>query len=523
MRSLRRPASPYETFVDGVRPFMGKRLTELGGLALFTAAVAMTVALATWSIEDPSLNHATEHAARNVLGQAGRWCPTSPCRSSASVPGLRPAAGPVGRAADARARPARRRGADRALDRRLLCGERRGERPAADRPLAPADRLGGVAGDACSPSSADARRRLLRPQAAGGLRLRGDRHRQPDRRLPLPAARRGAGRAYPTRRIPVGPATTGRAITTEPGLGLVGVGALAQGLMRARASVAGKVETWRSGRGEEFDGASRRWRPAAPSPMRTCPGRTTSPMRPAARPGAGSRPSRTAPRARRSAPRPCCTTRTRTRVKRRSRWPPPRRLPPRRRGCRLRPPHRLRPAGRRRRPRASRRITSTRPSTLLAEPRGPSQANLVSADSLEQNATLLEATLGDFGVRGDILAVRPGPVVTLYELEPAPGTKSSRVIALADDIARSMSAVSAASPSSPAGTRSASNCRMPAGRWSFCASSSRPRTSWIPSTSSPCASARTSAASRSSPTSPGCLTCWSPAPPDPASRSPSTP
>ncbi|MFD0937614.1 DNA translocase FtsK, partial [Methylobacterium trifolii] len=80
---------------------------------------------------------------------------------------------------------------------------------------------------------------------------------------------------------------------------------------------------------------------------------------------------------------------------------------------------------------------------LLAEPRGPSQASLVSADALEQNATLLEATLSDFGVRGDILAVRPGPVVTLYELEPAPGTKSSRVIALADDIARSMSAVSA--------------------------------------------------------------------------------
>ncbi|MCJ2121893.1 DNA translocase FtsK, partial [Methylobacterium sp. J-077] len=62
---------------------------------------------------------------------------------------------------------------------------------------------------------------------------------------------------------------------------------------------------------------------------------------------------------------------------------------------------------------------------LLAEPRGPSQASLVSADALEQNATLLEATLGDFGVRGDILAVRPGPVVTLYELEPAPGTKVS--------------------------------------------------------------------------------------------------
>ena len=56
---------------------------------------------------------------------------------------------------------------------------------------------------------------------------------------------------------------------------------------------------------------------------------------------------------------------------------------------------------------------------------------------------MLEGVLEDFGVRGQIVNVRPGPVVTLYELEPAPGIKSSRVIGLADDIARSMSAVSA--------------------------------------------------------------------------------
>ncbi|MCZ6638271.1 MAG: DNA translocase FtsK 4TM domain-containing protein, partial [Alphaproteobacteria bacterium] len=65
-----------------------------------------------------------------------------------------------------------------------------------------------------------------------------------------------------------------------------------------------------------------------------------------------------------------------------------------------------------------------------------------SKESLEANAKLLMGVLQDFGVHGDILKVRPGPVVTLYELEPAPGIKSSRVIGLADDIARSMSAVS---------------------------------------------------------------------------------
>jgi S-DNA-T family DNA segregation ATPase FtsK/SpoIIIE len=65
-----------------------------------------------------------------------------------------------------------------------------------------------------------------------------------------------------------------------------------------------------------------------------------------------------------------------------------------------------------------------------------------SKEALEANAKLLMGVLEDFGVQGDILKVRPGPVVTLYELEPAPGIKSSRVIGLADDIARSMSAVS---------------------------------------------------------------------------------
>ncbi len=66
-----------------------------------------------------------------------------------------------------------------------------------------------------------------------------------------------------------------------------------------------------------------------------------------------------------------------------------------------------------------------------------------SEDSLEQNARLLEGVLEDFSVKGDVISVHPGPVVTLYEFEPAPGIKSSRVIGLADDIARSMSAVSA--------------------------------------------------------------------------------
>jgi len=83
------------------------------------------------------------------------------------------------------------------------------------------------------------------------------------------------------------------------------------------------------------------------------------------------------------------------------------------------------------------------PLSLLTEPPAEATAPAYSDDALEENARLLEAVLGDFGVRGRIVAVRPGPVVTLYELEPAAGVKSSRVVSLSDDIARSMSAVAA--------------------------------------------------------------------------------
>ena len=79
---------------------------------------------------------------------------------------------------------------------------------------------------------------------------------------------------------------------------------------------------------------------------------------------------------------------------------------------------------------------------LLAAPRA-SERTTLSRDIIDGNAAALESVLQDFGVRGEIINAHPGPVVTLYELEPAPGIKSSRVIGLADDIARSMSAVSA--------------------------------------------------------------------------------
>ena len=82
------------------------------------------------------------------------------------------------------------------------------------------------------------------------------------------------------------------------------------------------------------------------------------------------------------------------------------------------------------------------PLSLLAAP-STVQRHQLSVESLEENARMLESVLDDYGVKGEIVSVRPGPVVTMYELEPAPGLKASRVIGLADDIARSMSALSA--------------------------------------------------------------------------------
>ena len=82
------------------------------------------------------------------------------------------------------------------------------------------------------------------------------------------------------------------------------------------------------------------------------------------------------------------------------------------------------------------------PLSLLASPSVVERHHLPD-EALEQNARMLESVLDDYGVKGEIVSVRPGPVVTMYELEPAPGLKASRVIGLADDIARSMSALSA--------------------------------------------------------------------------------
>src|SRR5229473_335633 len=108
------------------------------------------------------------------------------------------------------------------------------------------------------------------------------------------------------------------------------------------------------------------------------------------------------------------------------------------------------PAARARRKKAAPRAPARRssdkfelpPISVLTAPKASDRQPL-SRSELDSNSRALEGVLGDFGVRGEIVKAHPGPVVTLYELEPAPGIKSSRVIGLSDDIARSMSALSA--------------------------------------------------------------------------------
>ncbi|MCJ2081951.1 DNA translocase FtsK [Methylobacterium sp. J-090] len=443
MRSLRRSASPYDTFVDSFRPFLAKRMTELGGLILFSGAMALTVALATWSIDDPSLNHATDHAAHNVLGTSGAVMSDLAMQllglgSLAFV--LPPALWGV-QLMRSRALP---RGGLRItlwIIGFFSASAVASALPSTARWPLPTG-LGGVAGDSLIHAARTIVGIVASPAAAlvgfvfAGIAI-----------LSLTGACRVGAvpeeedePLHPVRPAPHG-RTDDRYEDDEPSLGIVSLGALAQMLMGGRAALASRVETWREGRAAQavlaHDNASpalaaRRafsddaapWeappqRDARREPVfdaAVAPARRAAPILHDDEPDDGGEEPVFA-----QTPQPPVPD-TRSRVA-----APPAAPVPQRRPAPAPDPG-----------------TYAVPSLgLLAEPPLVSPSAQVSSESLEQNATLLEATLGDFGVRGDILAVRPGPVVTLYELEPAPGTKSSRVISLADDIARSMSAVSA--------------------------------------------------------------------------------
>ncbi|WP_147048016.1 DNA translocase FtsK, partial [Methylobacterium gnaphalii] len=453
MRSLRRSASPYDTFVDSFRPFMAKRLTEFGGLVLFAGAMAMIVALATWSIDDPSLNHATERAAHNVLGRAG-----------AAVSDL--AMQLLGLGSLAFALPPVLWGARLMREHNLPRGGLRlalwvigflassavasALPPTASWPLPTG--LGGVAGDALLSVARLVVGAIAGPAAAlvgilyaaiAILSLTG-------------ACRAGIGEEEEDFEEPVyANDRQSRHDADEPSLGILSLGALAQAVMNGRQALRARLTNFQAGRQVDdlaYAGSS----PGAIAARRAFeddPPWATQAQERVQSVGARREPTFDERSERRDerfehaaeAPAPQAS----------SRRMPAAQVQPDDEGEDFEEPPQA-PRGRVSAPLPPAPPASPRPMPrgepseyrhpaleLLALPRPAAPGSEISADALEQNATLLEATLSDFGVRGDILAVRPGPVVTLYELEPAPGTKSSRVISLADDIARSMSAISA--------------------------------------------------------------------------------
>ncbi|GJD50405.1 hypothetical protein OPKNFCMD_3144 [Methylobacterium crusticola] len=454
MRSLRRSASPYDALVDTLRSFLKRRVTEITGLALLLGSAGFTVALATWSIEDPSLNHATQAAARNLLGAGGAIVSDLGMQLlglGALALALPPAVWGMRLLRTHRLARFQLRLALWVLGFGAASGVASALPPTARWPLPTG--LGGVAGDAllgaaravAGPLGAFAGFvfagiAVISLTGACGFGLIEEEGEDAEPESLAPAASRYDDRA---RARPAGAAHD----DDGPGLGLASLGALAHLAISGRAALARKLTAWRQGgvdpyaaayagnspalaarrafaepgEADAWEAEDRAAAPARREPVFADPAPLTAPRR-GAPPVVHDELDEEAEAD--PAPEPVPAPGPRNRVA-----PPPAPIQTRRAS----PP-----------PAPGAPDTYEHPAlALLAEPRPPAPSAVVSTDALEQNATLLESTLEDFGVRGEILAVRPGPVVTLYELEPAPGTKSSRVISLADDIARSMSAISA--------------------------------------------------------------------------------
>ena len=409
---------------EGVKEFPRRRAAELIGLATLAGVGAGSLALLTWSVGDPSLNHAVASAPHNLLGRPGAIVADVVMQSFglSCIAALAPPAFwgwrlvTVRRLERARAKLglwALGFGASAGLAALL---------PAPDRWPLPSG-LGGVAGDALvwlprhfwggsnwgmlATGAVLAGVSLLALTAAAGFGLMAD---------PEPASGAQSPRAAQKQRGAAEAEDEDR--DGEPGLGLVSLGAL------IHFALAGKSALGRLRRARRRPAPPPAQAPRAPwlsreaaaldlrnpalAPVRIEPSLPPPILRPATEAGAdyaGVAVSRVTAAAGALKPGKRVATEAQFNL--------------------------------------LDRVAYKLPAlAMLSEPKR-FQTAAISADALEQNARLLEGVLDDFGVKGEIINVRPGPVVTLYELEPAPGVKSSRVIGLADDIARSMSAISA--------------------------------------------------------------------------------
>lgn len=405
---------------EPVRDFVAKRCAELVGLALLAGCASLSLALLTWSVQDPSYNHATSGPTRNLLGPAGAVSADLVMQmlGLASIAALIPLASWGWRLLTAR------------------CLERPGLRillwivgtvatasvlsllPITDRWPLPTG-LGGVAGDAVLSlprkfgdgsglpmllaGAVSAAISLLAMSAASGFGISGAEPQDAeDETVERPNERRSA--------VDEDDDSSG-----EPGFGLISIGAAIHGLLSIKATFA----RWMARQANEPAPEHERPRRAEASATRgeriepTLGGeRVKHERRQPVEIEDDEDEDDVAPASKRvAAPAPAIKTG--------------------KRAVRETQPSFL-----------ERNAYELPPLMLLAEAKKQAVSK-ISEDALEQNARLLEGVLDDFGVKGEIINVRPGPVVTLYELEPAPGIKSSRVIGLADDIARSMSAISA--------------------------------------------------------------------------------
>jgi S-DNA-T family DNA segregation ATPase FtsK/SpoIIIE len=404
MRTIRRSSSPFDNLSEAVRGFLKRRAVELVGLGLVAFSAAAATALATWSVNDPSFNHATNGPVRNALRYPGAVFAdlTMQIFGLGAIAILIPVAVWGWRLMRARR-------VERLHLRLALWIVGSGAATAVASALPPTrgwplpTGLGGVAGDALLGGARALAGLSGRPGAAllgfvfAGLAI-----------LSLTAAC-GFGFAEDATdedgEDEEAEDDSDRSRDDEPGWGMVLVGAIAHASMSLKAALARRREARRA--------ADR----LPPVRARGGPGRAVR-----------QEPSFDEPEEEVAEVEDESDDVL-----------APRRVSP---GASVAKPKRVVHRTDEDEDEDEEEEYCLPPVTLLAEPK-KSSAPAVSNEALEQNATLLEGTLEDFGVKGEILNVRPGPVVTLYELEPAPGTKSSRVISLADDIARSMSAVSA--------------------------------------------------------------------------------
>jgi DNA segregation ATPase FtsK/SpoIIIE, S-DNA-T family len=417
MRTMRRHATPLESFSDASRAFLSRRAAEMIGLFLVVTSTAMTLALMSWSVDDPSFNHATPGIVRNWLGYPGavvadvtmqllglsaiavliplclwgiklmrhRMLEGLPLRLALFVLGVG-AASATCSAFPQTARWPLPTGLGGVMGDALLNAAR------------------AVTGITCGPWLAlialvFALVTIIALSAATSIT-------EPPKKAALPL------------KVEAPRQESDENTDDEPGWGLISLGAMAHAGMSFKSAMA------------------RRWHRLFEAKEITRSSRPLEEAREPARLGSSVK--------RRE---PVLTKSSFHDDDEDDQYNTPARFTASEPSLRVAAP----PAP----PKAGKRLLrEQQPSFLdpqdyefpalqyLSEPKKTIAAT-VSPEALEQNATMLESTLEDFGVRGEIINVRPGPVVTLYELEPAPGTKSSRVISLADDIARSMSAISA--------------------------------------------------------------------------------